>query len=176
MERSRWLSIRDTLPNPADARYPVRLPNREHAQHYLQILFNAALSVLRDRAYTPYYPQFEATAILCNDGKLVAATPRQDASYQHERSVAVALAQIDATRSRIIEAVLFMFDGDSIDKPRFPDGRSRQMLFEAAQVAGNDFTVFAASTSGQIWLTTISELLPFAFGPADLGIDVSKYR
>ena len=71
---------------------------------------------------------------------------------------------------RDIRTVLFLYDLKEGGEPRFPCGRCRQKLFEVHQLAGFDFEVVSATTSGQLWFTTVSQLLPFAFGPHDMGI------
>ena len=53
-----------------------------------------------------------------------------------------------------------------------PCGRCRQILNEAAQLGGRDILVHCASGDGHSLEThRLSDLLPHAFGPADLGID-----
>jgi cytidine deaminase len=59
-----------------------------------------------------------------------------------------------------------------------PCGPCRQMLYELAQVSGVDksFEVVMSTTKkDKITIATIGELLPLAFGPKDLGVDVSAY-
>ncbi len=52
-----------------------------------------------------------------------------------------------------------------------PCGRCRQVLNEAAQMAGRDLIVHCGAAEGDALVTyRLSELLPDAFGPADLGI------
>lgn len=52
-----------------------------------------------------------------------------------------------------------------------PCGSCRQMLAEAAQVADYDLEVILSTTlRDKIVITRISELLPLAFGPSDLGM------
>ena len=52
-----------------------------------------------------------------------------------------------------------------------PCGRCRQTLNEAAQLGGRDLLVHCASADGARAETyRLSELLPYAFGPANLGL------
>ena len=52
-----------------------------------------------------------------------------------------------------------------------PCGRCRQILTEAAQLAGRDIDIYCGSADGDDFAHfRASELLPHAFGPADLGI------
>jgi cytidine deaminase len=55
--------------------------------------------------------------------------------------------------------------------PIRPCGRCRQVLNEAAQMGGRDLAVYCAGAEGEAYEThRLSDLLPHAFGPADLGI------
>jgi cytidine deaminase len=52
-----------------------------------------------------------------------------------------------------------------------PCGRCRQVIFEASQIAKTDVRVLSCSGDlSKIMESTISELLPEAFGPANLGL------
>ena len=58
-----------------------------------------------------------------------------------------------------------------------PCGRCRQFIFEASQVSGTDIRVISCNGDlSKCRISTISDLLPEAFGPANLGIDLSTYR
>ena len=51
-----------------------------------------------------------------------------------------------------------------------PCGRCRQVIFEAAEIADNDVRVLSCNGDlSEITISTISELLPEAFGPKTLG-------
>ena len=55
--------------------------------------------------------------------------------------------------------------------PVSPCGRCRQVLNEAAQMGGRDLVVLCAAAEGDAVATyRLSDLLPAAFGPADLGL------
>jgi len=52
-----------------------------------------------------------------------------------------------------------------------PCGSCRQVIYEASQIANNDVMVIMSnSKKDKIIVSWISELLPLAFGPKDLGI------
>jgi len=58
-----------------------------------------------------------------------------------------------------------------------PCGSCRQMLYEASEASGNDLEIILSTTDkDQIVITSIGELFPLAFGPLDLGVDVTKYQ
>lgn len=69
--------------------------------------------------------------------------------------------------------------GDKFDTVEVtaPCGSCRQMLYESAQISEYDIEVIMATTKkGKIVIATIGELLPLAFGPKDLGVDVKKFQ
>ncbi|MCG6205752.1 cytidine deaminase [Rhodopseudomonas sp. HC1] len=52
-----------------------------------------------------------------------------------------------------------------------PCGRCRQLIFEAGEITRADVTIFSCSGDlAEIRQSTISEMLPEAFGPANLGL------
>lgn len=60
-----------------------------------------------------------------------------------------------------------------------PCGRCRQLIYEAGQISGIDISVLCSNTdSEKVLVTSISELLPLPFGPADLGLEklLNSYR
>lgn len=58
-----------------------------------------------------------------------------------------------------------------------PCGRCRQFIFEASEVSDTDIRVISCNGDlSKCKISTISELLPDAFGPAHLGIDLRTYR
>ena len=51
------------------------------------------------------------------------------------------------------------------------------MLYEASQVSDSNLIVIMSNTKkDKIIISNINELLPLAFGPKDLGINVEKFR
>jgi cytidine deaminase len=56
-------------------------------------------------------------------------------------------------------------------EPILPCGRCRQVLNEAAQLGKRDLAVYCSGlTGGPVADYRLSDLLPHAFGPANLGI------
>ena len=59
--------------------------------------------------------------------------------------------------------------------PVGPCGRCRQVINEAADMAGRDILVWCGAAEGDaVERRTISELLPHAFGPKDLGLGAAE--
>jgi cytidine deaminase len=183
-----WLLLKDLLPNKYTAIKNIanirgflsaKTPNLsevdlaplgEYAKDLL--LFNAALEILNNCPYIPHLKERRAAALMTENGSIFAATNKDDAAYHHDLAIENVLALADSDRTRNASTALFMHDSEV---RIFPDGRSRQKLYEASQVSGTDFKIISASTSGKLWYSTVSKLLPYTFGPKDLGIDVSKY-
>lgn len=127
------------------------------------------------RAYAPYSRFGVGAAVRTRSGAVYAGANMENASYGltlcAENS---ALLQSVAAGDFSVEAIAVVggpLNGASTaGQPVTPCGRCRQLLFEAAQVAGTDVKVISANTDfSRITVRRISELLPEAFGPRDLG-------
>lgn len=130
-------------------------------------------------AHAPYSRFAVGAALLMRDGSLVTGANVENASYGLSlcaETVAVATA---SAQGRIAEVVAVGVIGGAMDgagrptgaTPVSPCGRCRQVLNEAAQMAGRDLPVHCAAAEGEaIASYRLSDLLPAAFGPADLGI------
>jgi cytidine deaminase len=67
-------------------------------------------------------------------------------------------------------------EGVSVE-PVMPCGICRQLLHEFAQLGSGDIQILASNTKKDaIIRTSVKELLPQAFGPKDLGIDLGCHR
>ena len=132
-------------------------------------------------AHAPYSRFAVGAAILLEDGSIVTGTNFENASYGLSLCAeTVALATASA-QGRLREVVAIGVIGGMIGadgtvtgtKPVGPCGRCRQVLNEAAQMGGRDLIVWCGAGEGDaVEEYRLSELLPKAFGPADLGIGV----
>ncbi len=117
---------------------------------------------MRSRAYAPYSGFHVGAAILAG-GEVFGGANIENASYPlsvcAERN-AVAAAVLAGHRS--IEAVAVVADGD---EPTPPCGGCRQVLNEF----GPEMLVVCESRGGRREEWTLPEILPHAFGPANLG-------
>jgi len=130
-------------------------------------------------AHAPYSRFGVGAALLLDDGSIVTGTNFENASYGLSlcaETVALAKANSEGKLRRVIEIGVIggMLGADGaiagVDPVR-PCGRCRQILNEAAQLSGRDITIHCASADGATVEThSLSDLLPHAFGPADLGI------
>lgn len=130
-------------------------------------------------AHAPYSGFAVGAALLLDDGTIVTGSNLENASYGLSLCAeAAALAAANsAGKLRAVREIAIM--GGRMDEgnlhgttPVHPCGRCRQMLKEASDLAGHDILVHcAAPEGGQIAHYPLSTLLPFGFGPADLGRD-----
>jgi len=130
-------------------------------------------------AHAPYSRFAVGAALLLADGSIVTGANVENASYGLSlcaETVAVATASATGRLSDIVAVgVIGGAMGDdgraTGDEPVSPCGRCRQVLNEAAQMGGRDLPVHCGSAVGdRVNSYRLSELLPNAFGPANLGI------
>ncbi|MGI4732225.1 MAG: cytidine deaminase [Janthinobacterium lividum] len=130
-------------------------------------------------AHAPYSRFAVGAALLMTDGSVVTGANVENASYGLSlcaETVAIATA---SSAGRLGDVVAVAVIGGAMDAagrptgtaPVGPCGRCRQVLNEAAQIGGRDLQVICAAAQGDaVERYRLSELLPHAFGPADLGI------
>ncbi|WP_294288054.1 cytidine deaminase [uncultured Sphingomonas sp.] len=130
-------------------------------------------------AHAPYSKFAVGAAILLTDGSVVTGANFENASYGLTLCAeTVALGTVSASgRLRDVAAVVVIggaMDGDGRPMgtgPVSPCGRCRQVINEAAQMSRRDLPVVCAAAEGDaVRRYRLSDLLPDAFGPADLGI------
>ncbi|WP_294197932.1 cytidine deaminase [uncultured Sphingomonas sp.] len=139
----------------------------------------AAARAAARHAHAPYSRFAVGAAVLLTDGSVVTGANVENASYGLSLCAeTVAIATVSA-QGRLREVVAVGVIGGLMDaaghatgdQPVRPCGRCRQVLNEAAQLGGRDLAVHCAGAEGEtIASYRLSELLPDAFGPADLGI------
>ena len=124
-------------------------------------LYEAALEASR-MAYAPYSHFPVGAAVLVETGEIFAGCNVENASYGlticAERN---AIFQAVAKGNQAIRAVLVY---TPTEKPTTPCGACRQVLNEFAA----ELPVFCVSEAPKWLETTLSELLPRAFGPHNL--------
>ena len=139
----------------------------------------AAARAAAVNAHAPYSRFAVGAALLMADGSIVTGANVENASYGLSlcaETVAVATA---SAAGRLGEIVAVGVIGGAMDAggratgtaPVSPCGRCRQVLNEAAQMGGRDLPVHCGAAEGAAVASyRLSDLLPAAFGPADLGI------
>lgn len=129
-------------------------------------------------AYAPYSNFAVGAAVLLADGGVVHGANFENASYGLSLcaetvalsavNMAGGLAQVEAIA--VVGGVMGE-NGIEGDTSVRPCGRCRQVLNEAAQLGGRDIVVICASADGAlVERHMLTDLLPHAFGPANLGI------
>lgn len=126
-------------------------------------------------AHAPYSRFAVGAALLLTDGSIVTGTNFENASYGLSlcaETVATAAANAAGRLGDIVAVgIVGGRMGEHDVDPIRPCGRCRQVLNEAAQIGGRDLAVHCSGLGGgTIETHRLSDLLPHAFGPADLGI------
>ena len=130
-------------------------------------------------AHAPYSNYGVGAAVLLKDGSVITGCNFENASYGLTVCAeTVALGSVNAAGMlRAVRAIAVIgglkgADGAITGNDTcHPCGRCRQVINEAADLSDVDIPVYCASGDGTALATyTISELLPHAFGPKDLGL------
>ena len=129
-------------------------------------------------AHAPYSRFAVGAAVLLADGRVVRGANFENASYGLSlcaETVAMAAVNMAGALGRVVAVGIVGGalgpNGITGAAPVRPCGRCRQVLNEAAQMSGRDLEVFCASADGGVVERhLLSDLLPHAFGLADLGI------
>ncbi|QQR90161.1 MAG: cytidine deaminase [Myxococcales bacterium] len=124
-------------------------------------LYEAARAAL-DKAYAPYSSYKVGAAIFCSDGTIVSGSNVENASYglalcAERNAITTAVHQ----GIRHISAVVVASNDANFATPC---GACRQVINEF----GPSCLVHCINKSGQIFESSLSELLPYAFGPQNL--------
>jgi cytidine deaminase len=122
----------------------------------------AEAGAARERAYAPYSGFRVGAALLTDDQRVVPGANVESASYglsMCAERTAVFRAAAEGARRLVAVAVVA-----SNEEPTWPCGACRQVLYEF----GPDMTVISEGLGGRREERRLTELLPDAFGPADL--------
>jgi cytidine deaminase len=125
-------------------------------------MLGTAAREARERAYAPYSGFRVGAALLTDDGRTFTGANVENASYglsMCAERTAVFQAVADGVRRLRAVAV-----AASNDEPTWPCGACRQVLYEF----GPDMVVISEGLSGRREERKLTDLLPVAFGPADL--------
>jgi cytidine deaminase len=144
----------------------------------------AAIDAL-ERSYNPYSGFAVGACLVMADGEHVTAANVENAAYGPticaERS---AVVRANAQGKRLFRGVavtgrMSSAANDAWDAITAPCGACRQVLFELTDLGGPDhdpWVVLGSPSRKRIEVTTVRGLLPHAFGPSDLGIDLASFR
>ncbi len=124
-----------------------------------------AAKAAASNAYAPYSDFHVGAAILTNTGEIITAANFENASYGLSlcaETLAIASAS-SAGHLKDITDIAIAGGAAGLSDALLPCGRCRQVIAEAAQVAGRDIAVHCAHADGYD-THPISKLLPNAFG------------
>lgn len=125
----------------------------------------------REKAYAPYSHFSVGASLLCEDGSIYQGCNVENAAYTPancaERT-AVFKAVSEGKREFAAIAVLGGKEGEEPSKESWcsPCGVCRQVLMEF--VEPKEFLVIMAKNAEEYQISTLEELLPMGFGPANL--------
>ncbi|MCF8707759.1 cytidine deaminase [Rhizorhapis sp. SPR117] len=141
-------------------------------------LVTAARTAMRN-AHAPYSRFAVGAAVRLTDGAIITGSNFENASYGLSlcaETVAIATAN---AQGRLTDVEAIAMAGGTIGPDGVisghevihPCGRCRQVINEAEQMAGRYIPVYcaAADQNGLVEKHSLAELLPHAFGPANLG-------
>jgi cytidine deaminase len=160
---------------------PIPISNRSQLPPDIQSLIEKARLVM-PRAYHPYSTFYVGAAALTNSKSVHCGTFLENASLGLTICAeAAALSAANSAGDLNVRAIAVVGGASltSAGPPVTPCGRCRQLIFEISQVAACDIAVYCCNADlSRIVLATISELLPLAFGPADVGKSdlLAEYR
>jgi cytidine deaminase len=157
----------------------VRGANYEFLVEEQRKLLDAAEEVMKT-AYNPYSRFYVGAALLTQSGKIISGSNVENAAYGSticaERA---ALLRANAQGERMFSSIAIIARGETFDTADVtgPCGSCRQMIYEASQISGKNLEVILSTTKkDKIVITDINELLPLAFGPNELGVDIKRYQ
>ncbi len=134
-----------------------------------------------ENAYNPYSHFYVGAAVLASSGSIITGANIENSAYGSsicaERA---ALCRANSMGIRSIKSIAIIARTDKEPKSddfTAPCGSCRQMLYEASQLSGFDLEIILSNTGmTKIGITGINELLPYAFGPKELGINLEKWK
>lgn len=131
-------------------------------------------------AYNPYSHFFVGAALISVDGSIISGTNFENAAYGSticaERAAVLRANSAGVRKFKSIAIIARKKDAVTTEVTA-PCGACRQVLFEVSQISKCDLEVILSTTSKEyIVRTTISKLLPRAFGPDSVGADIAKFR
>ena len=135
---------------------------------------NTLIAAARDAAtrdYAPYSDFHVGAALAFADGSVVTGSNVENASYGLAlcaETVAVASAMNAGTRGGLVAVAVIGGKPGGAPATVTPCGRCRQVLNELAQLGGTDPVIWCAG-GAEVLELRLSDLLPHAFGPANLG-------
>lgn len=144
-----------------------------------QTLLLRAEEVMKN-AYSPYSRFCAGAALLASDGSIHVGTNVENSVFDltvHAEAAALSAANTSGVRHILMLATIGKpIDGIAND-PVTPCGICRQNLYEFAELYAQDLIVICSNTKkDRVIVTSLAELLPQAFGPRQVGVNLDRYR
>jgi cytidine deaminase len=122
------------------------------------------------RAYAPYSNFHVGCAVESIDGEVVTGANMENACYRLGVCAEQSALTVAQHRFGLDKVARMAVSGGTGATVCTPCGGCRQAILEAAQLADRDLEILCASGDGSVVERhTIGELIPFGFGPANLG-------
>lgn len=128
----------------------------------------AAARAAASRAHAPYSKFAVGCAVESAAGAVAVGANVENACYRLglcAEQAALAAAQVAFGLDQVARVAIVAISGDA---PVTPCGGCRQAMLEASQLSGRDIEVICGGRQETL-RTTISQLLPHAFGPDRIG-------
>jgi len=136
----------------------------------------------RQNSYAPYSNFNVGAAVLTKDGQVYQGSNQENANFKVSCAERVALDSIGAAGKKDSIVKLAVVGGpNSLDRQEIPNdpeepitpcGQCRQDIKEAEDLSDDPVVIILASRNRIRRFVGVKQLLPFAFGPADLGISL----
>ena len=134
-------------------------------------------------AYQPYSKFRVGCGVLCADGGIFKGCNVEDAIHDatHAEEAALAAMVVTGRRDPILCVCLGALEGQP-PAPVMSCGKCRQKLMEFSLLSGLELWLHLDQISGPAWtmesyrFAKLSDLLPYHFGPRDIGVDLAAYR
>lgn len=147
-------------------------------------LVAAARSAIAN-AHAPYSRFAVGAAVRLTDGTVVTGCNFENASYGLSLCAETATLAAVGNMGRLADVEAIAVAGGPMAPAErngpgavvHPCGRCRQMLVEVEQLAGRPISIHCADAGGAVIQTHgLADLLPHAFGPADIGVDAPAQK
>ena len=156
----------------------LELPNASdyEAAHTFK-LFEKAREV-RLNAYAPYSGYLVGVALLTIRGNVYVGCNVEAADFDGTHAEESALSAMVAAgeRSPIALVVLGGLQTASASESVTPCGKCRQKLYEFDSLNSTDLHILTHDPQGELRALWLSRLLPSAFGPASIGVNLQTHR
>lgn len=164
---------------------PVKLPFEDRLdtsmpQARLHGKLLDAASFAMENAYSPYSKFKVGVAALTVNGYVVVGANYETVAGDSIHGEQTTIARANSLGNRNITALAIICRGETFntESTTAPCGNCRQSLLETEQLSGKPIQIIDSTTdrSKIAVFQSVAELLPHSFGPADIGIDLTKYR